>query len=112
VLLKGARSVIAAPDGRRWQLRQACSQAARAGLGDVLAGYAAGLGARQRALAADSGAGDPTASATLALAGLAHAWAAERACHQGDGHPTAVARALQQLTAAEGPNLCCFAIQS
>ncbi|MEB3334434.1 MAG: NAD(P)H-hydrate epimerase, partial [Cyanobacteriota bacterium] len=46
VLLKGARSVIAAADGRRWQLLEACGEAARAGLGDGLAGYAAGLGAR------------------------------------------------------------------
>ena len=48
-VLKGARSVIAAADGRRWQLRQASGAAARAGLGDVLAGYAGGLGARQQA---------------------------------------------------------------
>ena len=46
VLLKGARSAIAAADGRRWQLLEACPAVARAGLGDVLAGYAAGMGAR------------------------------------------------------------------
>ena len=45
VLLKGAHSVIAAADGRRWQLIETCPDAARAGLGDVLAGYAAGRGA-------------------------------------------------------------------
>ena len=45
VLLKGAHSVIAAADGRRWQLVETCPGAARAGLGDVLAGYAAGRGA-------------------------------------------------------------------
>ena len=45
VLLKGARSIVAAADGRRWQLLQANPSAARAGLGDVLAGYAAGRGA-------------------------------------------------------------------
>jgi NAD(P)H-hydrate epimerase len=45
VLLKGARTVVAAADGRRWQLLAAAPQAARAGLGDVLAGYAAGRGA-------------------------------------------------------------------
>jgi len=45
VLLKGARTVVAAADGRRWQMLAAAPQAARAGLGDVLAGYAAGRGA-------------------------------------------------------------------
>ena len=45
VLLKGAHSVIATADGRRWQLVETCAAAARAGLGDVLAGYAAGRGA-------------------------------------------------------------------
>jgi len=44
VLLKGARSIVAAADGRRWQLLKANPRAARAGLGDVLAGYAAGRG--------------------------------------------------------------------
>lgn len=43
--LKGARTVVAAADGRRWQVLQAATAAARAGLGDVLAGYAAGRGA-------------------------------------------------------------------
>ena len=46
VLLKGARSIVATADGRRWQLLQANPRAARAGLGDVLAGYAAGQGAQ------------------------------------------------------------------
>jgi NAD(P)H-hydrate epimerase len=67
VLLKGARTVVAAPDGRCWQLRQAGSAVARAGLGDVLAGYAGGLGAL--ALAA----GWPADAQLLAAAALAHA---------------------------------------
>ena len=46
VLLKGARSLVAAPDGRIWQLGSADARSARTGLGDVLAGYAAGCGAR------------------------------------------------------------------
>ncbi len=66
VLLKGARTVVAAPDGRCWQLRQAASAVARAGLGDVLAGYAGGLGAL--ALAA----GWPADAQLLAAAALAH----------------------------------------
>ncbi len=57
VLLKGAHSVMATADGRRWQLTETCAAAARAGLGDVLAGYAAGRGAMAvaavRALAAE-----------------------------------------------------------
>jgi len=68
VLLKGARSVIAAADGRRWQLMEACGEAARAGLGDGLAGYAAGLGARLGALG-----GSPPDASGLAVAALDHA---------------------------------------
>jgi NAD(P)H-hydrate epimerase len=62
VAFKGARTVVAAPDGRRWQVARASAAVARAGLGDVLAGYAAGLGAR---LGPDG--------AVLAAAVLAHA---------------------------------------
>ena len=67
VLLKGARSAIAAPDGRRWQLLRAAATAARTGLGDVLAGHAAGRGAM--ALAA----GLPADPVWLAASALAHA---------------------------------------
>ncbi len=84
VLLKGARSVVAAADGRCWQLLAAAAQAARAGLGDVLAGYAAGLAAR-------GGDGD---GALLALAALAHGQAAVAACDLGQSWPTAVAQPL------------------
>ena len=69
VLLKGAHTVIAAPDGRRWQLLASAPEAARTGLGDVLAGFAAGRGALARAAGA-------AADATwLAAAALAHATA-------------------------------------
>jgi NAD(P)H-hydrate epimerase len=91
VLLKGARSVIAAPDGRRWQLGWAHPAAARAGLGDVLAGYAAGRGAI--ALAA----GAPADGAVLASAALEHAQAADQAVRtegSGGATPMAVAAAL------------------
>ncbi len=91
VLLKGARSVVAAPDGRSWQLRQASPAAARAGLGDVLAGYAAGRGAL--ALAA----GWPADGALLAAAALDHALAGLAACRTegpGGATPAAVAAAL------------------
>ncbi|KGG11996.1 MULTISPECIES: bifunctional ADP-dependent NAD(P)H-hydrate dehydratase/NAD(P)H-hydrate epimerase [Prochlorococcus] len=45
VLLKGAHSVIASPSGSVWQLGQTSSLVARTGLGDVLAGFLAGIGA-------------------------------------------------------------------
>jgi NAD(P)H-hydrate epimerase len=78
VLLKGARTVVAAADGRRWQLLDAAPQAARAGSGDVLAGYAAGLGAMGSADAA-----------LLAAAALQHAQAGLSACRDlGDGNAT------------------------
>jgi NAD(P)H-hydrate epimerase len=89
VLLKGARSVIAAADGRRWQLLEACGEAARAGLGDGLAGYAAGLGARVAV-------GGPDAP-WLALAALDHAQAgchAARTLGPGGATPLAVAKLL------------------
>jgi len=86
LLLKGARTVVAAADGRRWQLAQANPAAARTGLGDVLAGYAGGLGAR--GLAAGTGAD----AALLALAALSHACAGGAAVQQrGAGGATAMA---------------------
>jgi len=97
VLLKGARSVIAAPDGRRWQLLEACGAAARAGLGDGLAGYAAGFGARF--------VGEPEASG-LAVAALDHALAGcrtVRARGQGGANPLAV---IQQLAHWPEPGSC------
>ena len=95
VLLKGARSVVAAPDGRRWQLAQASPAAARAGLGDVLAGYAAGRGALGLA------AGWPADASLLAAAALDHAQAGLAASRdQGDGGatPMAIAAALERGT--------------
>ncbi|TVS06407.1 MAG: NAD(P)H-hydrate epimerase [Cyanobium sp. PLM2.Bin73] len=93
VLLKGARSVVAASDGRCWQLLQAAPAAARAGLGDVLAGYGAALGAM--ALAA----GEEARAELLAAAALAHAEAGLELQRQGRGHasPQAVARCLAGL---------------
>jgi len=83
VLLKGARTVVAAPDGRRWQLLWAWPGAAQAGLGDVLAGYAAALGGL--AMAAEASAD----ARLLALAALHHGLAGV-----GDGGPMGVARRL------------------
>ena len=45
VLLKGAHSIISTPDGEAWQITETVSCVARAGLGDVLAGFVAGIGA-------------------------------------------------------------------
>ena len=91
VLLKGARSVIADPAGERWQLSGACPDAARAGLGDVLAGYAGGLGALAH------GSGLPADGSVLALAALAHATAGQKASDRhgpGGATPSRVAEML------------------
>tara|TARA_Y100001968_G_scaffold232944_1_gene215780 strand:- start:1981 stop:3555 length:1575 start_codon:yes stop_codon:yes gene_type:complete len=45
VLLKCAHSVFATPSGRLWQLGDSAPWVARTGLGDVLAGFLAGVGA-------------------------------------------------------------------
>jgi NAD(P)H-hydrate epimerase len=96
VLLKGARSVIAAADGRRWQLLRACGAAARAGLGDVLAGYAAGLGSQ----AAACGCLD---ASLLAVAALDHALAGCRCTElRGPGGATPQAIASTLAWAAPG----------
>jgi len=95
VVLKGARSVVSSPDGRCWQLLQANAQAARAGLGDVLAGYAAGRGAMEGA-----------DGAILAAAALDHALAG---CQSHQPTPQVVAANLahrggtQPLKAAKRP---------
>ena len=86
LLLKGARTVIAGSEGQRWQITKASSAAARAGLGDVLAGYAGGLAAR--------GGGAPE---LLAAAALAHATAGMETHQQlgpGGADPMAIARQL------------------
>ncbi|MFN7901035.1 MAG: NAD(P)H-hydrate dehydratase [Synechococcaceae cyanobacterium] len=96
VLLKGARSVVAAPDGTTWQMLAASAAAARAGLGDVLAGYAAAHGALL-------GAAMATIEAThLAVAVLDHALAgcrAERRWGAGGATPMAVAAELGAVLA-------------
>ena len=99
VLLKGARSVIAAADGRRWQLQEACPAVARAGLGDVLAGYAAGMGAQALA----RGGLD---AQLLAAAALNHALAGCRVGQRpgpAGTEPLAVARNLARWPALPSP---------
>ena len=100
VLLKGARSVIAAADGRRWQLLRACGGAARAGLGDVLAGYAAGLGSRSSACGCLD-------AALLAVAALDHALAGCRCTElhgPGGATPQAIAATLAWAPLGSDPS--------
>jgi hydroxyethylthiazole kinase-like uncharacterized protein yjeF len=99
VLLKGARSVVASADGRRWQLLRAAAEAARAGLGDVLAGYAAGLGCRAWAASA------ACEGQLLALAALDHAEAGLRCGRRlgpGGATPMAIAQQLARAGAEGG----------
>ncbi len=70
VLLKGAHSVIASPDGFVWQLIETCPYVARTGLGDVLAGFVAGVGALSLQSAGK------TFCKTFSMAVLIHAFAA------------------------------------
>lgn len=99
VLLKGARSVVAAADGRCWQVLEAAPEAARAGLGDTLAGYAAGRGAMAMAALAAGRPEVPLDGALLAAVALEHASAGRR-CRRsagaGGASPLAVAAALAQ----------------
>ena len=91
VLLKGPRTAIAAPDGRCWQLLEGVPTAARAGSGDVLAGFAAGRGA----MAVAAGHLD---HGQLVRAALDHLHAARQLVREGWRHPSApmVAQRLHQ----------------
>ena len=82
VLLKGPRTAVAAADGRCWQLLEGVPTAARAGLGDVLAGFAAGRGA----MAVAAGRLD---HGQLVRAALDHVHAARQLVEGGWTHPSA-----------------------
>jgi NAD(P)H-hydrate epimerase len=74
VLLKGARTVIAAPDGTAYINISGCAALAKAGSGDVLAGIIAGLIAQQGA-----GLTEQTVTEAAALGAFLHGRAGERA---------------------------------
>ena len=84
VLLKGPRTVVASPDGRSWQLLEAAAETARAGLGDLLTGYAGGCGA----VAAAAGCLD---CRDLAIAALGHGAAGCALVEEGWHGPSALA---------------------
>ena len=97
VLLKGPRTAVAAADGRCWQLLEGVPTAARAGLGDVLAGFAAGRGA----MAAATG---QLNHGQLARAALDHVHAARQLVREGWTHPSPpmVAERLRHQDPQEG----------
>ena len=103
VLRKGARTLIASPDGAVRQVLQSDARAARAGLGDVLSGYAAGLGAI--GLGSGLHKTDARFDGLLALAALAHATAGIRQSQAGEGAASPLAIA-QQLQNAKNAAIC------
>ncbi len=90
ILLKGAHSFAVDPSGKTWQLLESSPLVARCGLGDLLAGYVAGLGAigfaSLEALGTD----------LLAMAMLVHSEAA-RNCLLGSS-PSQIASSLEALS--------------
>lgn len=90
VLLKGAHSVLADPSGAAVVLTGTSPRAARTGLGDLLAGFAAGWGAQ--VVAAQHQPGLESFAAAMALHGLA----AQRAR---SSDASAIADCLKTLTA-------------
>ena len=89
-MLKGANSVVADESGSVWQLGQTAAWVARAGLGDLLAGYAAGVGCMGMAVK-NSCQGD-----LLATAMFIHAEASRTA--QKGSTATAINKTLGSLT--------------
>ena len=89
VLLKGAHSVIADPNGKTWQLVDTFPWAARAGFGDLLAGFSAGVGAIS--MASQEG----ISSDYFALSAFVHAEAA-RSAKQGSS-PSSIVGCLERL---------------
>ena len=93
VLLKCAHSVIADPMGKTWQIGQVDSSIARAGLGDVLAGFVSGMGAISLASTRSLD------TNLLAAAALMHAYAGA-SCSKGS-NASAVCTRLAELMKKE-----------
>ena len=89
MLLKGAHSVIADPDGMALLLVDTSPEAARTGLGDVLAGFATGWSALS------SAAGVPLTLETFASAALLHAFSASQAQ---SSEASEIVKCLKRLT--------------
>ena len=106
VLRKGARTLIASPDGQLRQVLQSDARAARAGLGDVLSGYAAAIGAM--GLAAGLTPSGDRFDGLLALAALAHATAGIKQSQAGAGaaSPLAIAQMIQKVQDLELGEQC------
>ena len=90
VLLKGAHSLIADPNGVVHQLVDTSVQVARTGLGDLLAGFAVGWGARCLAC------GEEPRGTALAAAALLHAEASRTGKNASSA--SEIAKTLAELT--------------
>jgi NAD(P)H-hydrate epimerase len=90
VLLKGAHSLIADPNGVVHQLVDTSVQVARTGLGDLLAGFAVGWGARCLA------SGEEPRGTALAAAALLHAEASRT--RENASSASEIAKTLAELT--------------
>ncbi len=90
VLLKGAHSVIADPKGMSWQLVHTAPWVARTGLGDLLAGFCAGVGAMAMASERE------ISCEVLAASALMHVEASLR-CKKGSS-PSLILESLEALT--------------
>ncbi len=90
ILLKGAHTVVADPVGHAWQVIETLPLAARCGLGDLLAGYATGIGSI--GILSEDG----LSTEMLAFAALAHSEAARRCTKSTSA--SAIAEVLAQMT--------------
>ena len=90
ILLKGANTVIASPAGQIWQLGETAPWVARAGLGDLLSGFLAGLGAISIASL------NKVPPEQLAVGAFLHSQAGLR-CKKGSS-ATVIADELQKIT--------------
>ena len=97
ILLKGAHSLVASPSGSLIQLSQTAPWGARTGLGDVLAGFAAGWGALTLA------AGKQCDFSVLAAAALLHAEAV-RTCRTGSTATIVASRIAIMICALQQAN--------